>query len=105
MCSYSIFNKINGELCYDLMGELTHMDDKIIWSYDVDKNIDMVDSEGISEEDVEIISIEEKLQEAYYNDLSIIQNNISLLYNRDDWYFTEPILNHTTIIFEFFMWD
>ena len=101
----NLYNNINDDLYYDLMGELLFDEDKIIWNYDINKNIDITDDEGISEDDVEIISIEEKLQEAHYHDINLIQNNLSLLDNRDRWYFTEPILNHSTIISEFFLLD
>lgn len=105
MCLFSIYNRLNDDLCYDLMGELIYGEDKIIWTYNIHKNIDMVDEEGISEEEVEIISIEEKLQEAYYHDIELIKNNIHLFFYRDDWYFTEPVLNSTTIHSEFFVDD
>lgn len=105
MCIGSVFNKLNEDLWHDLMGELIFDDDRIIWNYDINKNIDIVDDEGISEEEVEIISIEEKLQEAHYHDINLIQNELHLLDNINRWYFTEPILNHSTIISEFFLVD
>lgn len=101
----ALFNSINNELNLDLMGELIYDDDKIIWNYDINKNINIIDDEGISEDDVEIISIEEKLQEAHYHDITLIQSYLSLLDERNGWYFTDPILNHSTIISEFFLLD
>ena len=98
-----LFNQIDGDVSHDLMGELIFDEDRIIWTYDINKNIDITDDDGISEEEVEIISIEEKLQEAHFHDIGLIQNNISLLENRENWYFTEPILNHSTILSEFFL--
>ncbi len=98
-----LFEEMNEHLCYDLMGELVLGDDKIIWTYDINKDIDIIDHDGISEDDVKIISIEEKLQEAYYHDIDLVQNNLSLLDNRDRWYFTEPLLNYCTIVSEFFL--
>ncbi len=100
-----LYNNINNDLCLDLMGELIFDEDKIIWSYDVNKDIDITDDDGISEDDVEIISIEEKLQDAHHFDMNLIHSNLSLLDDRDRWYFTEPILNHTTIVSEFFLLD
>lgn len=99
------YNSLINDLDDDLMGELIFDDDKILWTYDINKNIDIIDDEGISEEEVEIISIEEKLQESYYHDINLIQNNLILFDNLDEWYFTEPILNDSTIVLEFFLID
>ncbi len=99
------YDLLNKELFYDLMGDLILDDDKISWTYDIYKNIDMIDNIGISEDEVEIISTEEKLQEAYYHDINLIKNNLIFFDDLGEWYFTEPILNHTTIISEFFLLD
>lgn len=99
------YNSLINDLDDDLMGELIFDDDKILWTYDINKNIDIIDDEGISEEEVEIISIEEKLQESYYHDINLIQNNLILFDNLNEWYFTEPILNDSTIVLEFFLID
>jgi len=97
-----IYEKLNKDLCYDLMGELILDDEKIIWSYNIEMNTSEIDDNGISEEEVEFISIEEKLQEAHFNDLNLIKSTLNLMVDKDKLYFTEPILNYNTVVFEFF---
>jgi hypothetical protein len=101
----NIFENLNEELCYDLMGELCLDEDRIIWSYNIDKHINQTDNIGISEDDVEIMSAEETLQDAHFHDMELINNYFHLLEDKHEWYFTEPTLNETTIISEIFEVD
>jgi len=100
-----VFYLLNDELCETLKGEILLGDDLIIWNYDINKDINMIDDDGITEEEVEIFSSEEILQEAHHHDIKLIQEIMILNDVKNKWYFTEPTLNNTTIICDFFLLD
>ena len=103
MNTNELFEILQEELNENLMGEILLGEDVIIWNYDMNKNTDIIDEKGISEDEVEFFSIEEKLQEAHFYDIGLINEIIMLHDQKERWYFTEPTLNNTTIICDLFL--
>jgi len=95
-----LYQKISNEISEQLVGDITLKDGVIVWCFSVDLNVGVVDEKGISEEDVEIFCVEEKLNEAYLTDLKTIKN--FLFYNDTDGLFelTNSVKYNKSICFE-----
>ena len=98
-----LFNKLQEELLPDeLKGELVLKGKAIIWTYDLNKNseeIDMPDGDDDEEYGFDAESPEELLLEAYTEDLDTIQEFLDEYDEYDNWLFSEPDTNETTISF------
>jgi hypothetical protein len=100
--AFDLYDYLSDEICYDLKGEIVLDDDVIVWSYDIENHCDIIDEDGISEEDVEMFSIEEKLDNVYEHDLQQIKDSLLQYNNVESLIFTNPIKNKTSISFQIF---
>jgi hypothetical protein len=97
-----LFNKLQVELSEELKGELTLKGKSIIWTYDLNKNSEEIDTPNEDDDEdfnFEAQSPEELLLEAYIDDLENIQQLLDEYDEFDNWLFSEPETNETIISF------
>ena len=97
-----LFNKLQEELSEELKGELTLKGKSIIWTYDLNKNSEEIDTPNEDDDEdfnFEAQSPEELLLEAYIDDLENIQQLLDEYDEFDNWLFSEPETNETIISF------
>ena len=76
-----LYDKLCERIAENIFGELTLVNDHIVWWYDINHCVEIIDESGISEEDVEIFCKEEKFNEKYNHDKNLIRRTI---YDIDD---------------------
>jgi hypothetical protein len=96
----------------DLNGEFTLHGNCIVWTYDLDKDDvedeiivptnNKDDDEDAPLFDFESSSTEELLQEAYDEDIILIEQLLDELEESDNWLFSEPEINENIISFKIF---
>lgn len=99
-----LFNKLQEELSDDLKGELILKGKSIIWTYDLNKNSEEIDAPNEDDDDNDEFNFdsqspEELLIEAYIDDLENIQQLLDEYEEFDNWSFSDPDTNETTISF------
>ena len=96
-----LFNKLQEELSEELKGELTLKGKSIIWTYNISENSDEIDAQDDDDEDYDFQaqSPEELLLDAYIEDLDNIQELLDEYEESENWLFSEPETNETTISF------
>ena len=98
-----LFNKLQEELLPDeLKGELVLKGKAIIWTYDLNKNseeIDIPNDDNDDELNFDSESPEELLIDSYIDDLENIQQLLDEYDEFDNWLFSDPETNETTISF------
>ena len=96
-----LFDKLQEELSNDLKGELTLKAKSIIWTYNISENSDEIDAQDDDDEDYDFQaqSPEELLLDAYIEDLDNIQELLDEYEESENWLFSEPETNETTISF------
>jgi len=103
-----LFEKIQeGMLLNELKGELIIKGNCIIWTYDLNKNSEEIetptDEDGEeSEFNFEESSPEELLIETYCNDLEKLQEFLDENEETENWTFSEPETSDTIISFKIF---
>ena len=101
-----LFEKIQEGLFLDeLNGELIIKGNCIIWTYDLNKNSEEIETPTDDEESefsFESQSPEELLLEAYQEDLEAIELFLDELEEFDNWTFSEPEIGETVISFKIF---
>ncbi len=108
----SLFEELEETDLFDkLSGELILHNKYIVWTFDIDKNLDdfevdnnLLDDEiGYTEIDFnDIISNEEKLKDAYDVDIELIQDYLNRLDDCVERKFTDPVTSKNMISFRFF---
>jgi hypothetical protein len=101
-----LFEDLQDNVLDDLNGELILEKNCIIWSYDIDRDGAMVENE--SNDDIDefeycfssVNSSEEILQQAYNEDLSIIETYIAELDDNANWSFSDPKIGESVISFK-----
>ena len=99
-----LYNKLNEKINDKLQGELTYINNNVVWSFNSDMTLRSLNEESCVEEDeVEIFSVEEKLMDTYLNDKILIKNTLLEDYdNKIDIHYTNPVVRGECISFEFF---
>lgn len=98
----NLYNDLEVNLSFDeIMGKMILTEDTIKWNY----NLDMVDEDSkpyYDEDDFSIFkpSIEEELNNAYDNDIEIIENIIDDIYTHNNLVISEPEIDDNDISFE-----
>jgi len=100
----------NDDLGNEMKGELILQKNRIVWRYDLSKNSEVFDSgekSSLDDDDDDndefnyddVISTEERLQEAYDSDIELIQNFIYEIGDSIDWLYSDPEIKNTVISF------
>lgn len=102
-----LFEKFEEDgLVDDLSGELLVKGKCIIYTFDLDKNVEEIeapdDNDDEQEFSFEAISPEELLLEAYNEDLEKIQEFLDINEEADNWRLSEPETSDTIISFRIF---
>lgn len=102
-----LFEKIQENfLPEQLKGEFQLQGNRIVWTYDIKKDSEETDipddDDDEAEENFGVLSPEESLQEAYDEDLQAVEEFLDELEEYDNWTFSEPEANETTISFRIF---
>jgi hypothetical protein len=89
----------------ELRGELMLEGNCIIWSYNLNDDSEEIDIAEVNDDDdygYDITSPLELLQDAYNEDLGVIELSISEFDEQGDWTFSDPEIGETTISFKIF---
>jgi len=102
-----LFEKLQDENFVDgLSGELILEGNCIIWSYNLENNVEEIEAPISEEPEEELVfeatSPEELLHEAYGEDLESIEELIAELEDYTEWTFSEPELGELSISFKIF---
>lgn len=92
-----LFDKLQNKFSsYDLHGELSLHENRIVWTYNHHEDNDSFESVDFDEEEqissFDIISAEENLQNAYNEDKEIIELFLEELDESDNWTFSDSDL-------------
>jgi len=101
-----LFEKIQDDfLPEELNGEFLLQDNCIVWSYDLNENLEEIEYSDDDDENLfsfEASSSEELLQEAYQDDLEKLNDLLDEINETDKWNFSEFEATESIISFKIF---
>ena len=107
---YELYNHLQDESFLEkLKGELKLEGNCIIWSYNLNESTEEIEVPNYNDDDEEdftyafnVVSSEESLQETCDGELELIKQYINELDEFNDWSFSDPDVDDTTISFKIF---